>query len=553
VIPHKLNGRLLFLALLGVILYFTSTFIMSLSKNDSMEEDLGPPAVSSAAAQETALQFAAERLGFQAVETDTAYQSEKYTSGYVTKNGLKAAYTEKYDNKAPLDYWLIIARDAEDRVLHIRVGMEKPIVTSWEENGALSRTHDEKSVTTAMKALKDNGWNPDDFTHTPSTAKADANRFTFLSKKETIGEAPMAITIGIANGKAVSFETGFQIPDTYMDWIKHQERLAAWMTGAFFLFTAGLGITAIVLSIVHGRKVTWSRGIFLTLVFLGLYLIQNWNVTEALMAVSGGGDSDTEAFATVFMMVFIALSALLMAAAVWFSLLSGDQQWRMKGWHPWPRWRDPEFGHDIFYGMGRGYLICFFILGIQQAVFLAEANIFDSFGIADPTQSPLNMKWPYLFPAAAWVAAIMEEAIYRMFGVILFKRILRNNFLALLVSSVIWALGHTGYTLYPSYTRLVEVTVLGFVFGYTFLRYGFMTAVFAHAIMDSLLMAVYVMTDEPSTFNILIGTFYIILPALIGYVVRFLHPRFGGPRRKLYEPHHPPGQPDPGPEPRLVP
>jgi len=312
-----------------------------------------------------------------------------------------------------------------------------------------------------------------------------------------------------------------------------------------------------VLSIVHARQVSWSRGIFLTLVFFILYLIQNWNVTEALLDVQGGVDAGTEAFASIFMVVFILISAILMGAAVWFSLLSGDQQWRMKGWHPWPRWRDSEFGEDIFYSMGRGYLICLFILGVQQAVFLAEANIFDSFGIADPTQSPLNMKWPYLFPTAAWVAAIMEEAIYRLFGVVLFKRILRNNFLALLVTSVIWALGHTGYTLYPSYTRLVEVALLGFIFGYTFLKYGFMTAVFAHAIMDSLLMAIYLMAGEPSTFNILIGLFYIILPAIIGYAVRFLHPRFGGPRRKQRY-ALPPDQQDPigpGPagEPRLTP
>lgn len=561
-IPHKLNGKLMFLALLGVILYFTSGLIMSLSHNESMEEDISPPSVTKEQAMETAGRYAEEKWGFRPEDMKISYQSEKYTSGYVTKLGLKDEYVKDYEKLAPLDYWLVITREnGTDRVLHLRVGMEHAGVTSWEEPGILAKAHEEKYAPSAMKVLKDNGYNPDDFTYTPPAKKADANRFTFISKNTAIGEAPMAIEIGIRNGAAVSFLTGFQVPDEYMDWIKGQERLAAWMTGGFLFFTAAMGITALVLAIIHRKRVYWSRGLFLTAVFFFLYVVMNLNVTDAVLAAEGASEGAPEALMNAIMILFVIGVSFLMAAAVWFSLLSGDQQWRMKGFHPWPRWRDSEFGRDVFYGMGRGYLICFFILGVQQIVFLAEANVFDSFGIADPSQSPFNMKWPLLFPAAAWVAAIMEEAIYRLFGVILFKRILRFNFLALLASSIIWAMGHTGYTLYPSYTRLVEVTILGFIFGYTFLKYGFMTAVFAHAIMDSLLMALYVMTAEPSAANILTGLFYIVLPALIGYVIRFLHPRFGGPRRRagsefdrdLQDPDLDRSPPDHLPDPRLTP
>ncbi len=556
-IPHKLNGKLLFLALLGVILYFTSALIMSLSHNESMEEDLSAPAVTKEMALDAASRYAADKLGFKASEMKIAYQTEKYTSGYVTKNSLMDTYTEKYGTIAPLEYWLVIAKDDSDRVLHLRVDMETPAVTAWEEPGALPKPHDEKNAPLAMKALKDAGYNPDDFTYSPPTKKAEANRFTFLSKKEAIGEAPMAIKIGIRSGEPVSFVTGFRIPDDYMDWIKGQERLAGWMTGGFLFFTAAMGITALVLAIIHRKRVHWSRGLLMTGVFFVIYIIMNLNVTDALLAAESGAGDTAEALMNAIMIAFVVGVSVLMAAAVWFCLLSGDQQWRMKGFRPWPRWRDPDFGRDVFYGMGRGYLICFFILGVQQIVFLAEANLFHSFGIPDPSQSPFNMKWPLLFPAAAWVAAIMEEAIYRLFGVILFKRLLRFNFPALLVSSVIWALGHTGYTLYPSYTRLVEVTILGFIFGYTFLKYGFMTAVFAHAIMDSLLMALYVMTGDPSAANLLTGLFYILLPAAIGYAVRFLHPRLGGPRRRSDPPETNPDLPpdrdsELAPDPRLT-
>lgn len=246
-----------------------------------------------------------------------------------------------------------------------------------------------------------------------------------------------------------------------------------------------------------------------------------------------------------FMTIFVVVLAILVGISVWLSLLSGDQQWRLMGHNYWPRWRDPEFGEDVFYGMGRGYLISLFIIGAQQLLFLIAGQAFDSFAIPDPSQSIYNMKWPWLFPTLAWVAAIMEEAVYRLFGGAIFKRLLRFNFLALLVPGIIWALGHTGYSIYPSYTRLIEVTVLAFIFGYTFLKYGLITAIFAHAILDSLLMSIALMMGEPTPSNIALGLVYIFLPALIGYVIRYLHPRFGGPRRNRPEPLQP--------DPRLMP
>lgn len=541
-IPHKLNKKLLILAVIGIVLYFSSNIALSLSGNASMEENLGPPAVSKEAAQEAAVSFARDRLGFTAAGADALYATDKYASGYIVKNDLNEAYKKSFADKALLDYWLVIATDSRDNTLKIRVGMDKPDVLGWESDETLKKTHDEKGLTAAMKGLADAGYDPNGWTYAPHEADNAANLFTFVSRTEALGEAPLSVTVGVKDGEAVSVVPGFKIPASYMDWIKSQERMASWMTVGFLLSMAAMGITALVLAIVYGRKVSWSRGIILAAVFMVLYLIQNLNVSDAMLTVQGLGK---ETAAKVITYGLVAVLSLLFTAAVWFSLLSGEQQWRKLGFYSWSRWRDSSFGKDVFYGMGRGYLICFFILGIQQVAFLIAGTTFHSFSINDPAQSTLNMRWPLLFPATAWVAAIMEEAIYRLFGIALFKRILRYNFPAILASGLLWGLGHAGYTIYPSYTRLFEVTVLAFIFGYAFLRYGFITAVFAHAVMDSLLMAIYLMTDDPTPARIAWGIFYIVLPAVIGYVIRFLHPKFARPRQA-----EPPGLP---PEPRLVP
>lgn len=540
-IPHKLNSKLLFLALLGIILYFVSNVILTLTSNESMEEDIGAPAVSRVEAQQAALRFTEERLGLKGTETDIAYQTDKYASGYVAKNQLRKPYKEQFADKVPLDYWMVRVHITDRDTVTVNVGLDKPIVTGWSSGEPQETPHEDKWQTVAMKTLKDHGYNPEDWSYSPEES-IYANTFVFISKTERLGDAPMILTVGVWDGVAVSLQPGFLVPDSFMDYIEPQEKLAGWMTGSSIALSAILGLTALILAIVNGRSVNWSRGIFLSLVVLILYILQNLNMADALLLVQGNNNGS---IMQALMMVFVVVFAILTALSVWFSLLSGDQQWRRMGHNYWPRWRDPEFGEDVFYGMGRGYLICFFIMGAQQFLFMIAGQTFDSFIINDPSQSIYNMKWPWIFPTLAWVAAIMEEAVYRLFGGAIFKRMLRFNFLALLVPGIIWALGHTGYTIYPSYTRLIEVTVLAFIFGYTFLKYGLITAIFAHAILDSLLMSIALMVGDPTPTNIALGLFYIFLPVLIGYVIRYLHPRFGGPRRKPIEPLQP--------EPRLTP
>lgn len=542
-IPHKLNKKLLILALIGIVMYFLSNMIMGAINGTAMDEEMGKPAVSQQTATDIAVRFAIEQLGIAPAETSAVYQNDKYASGYVTKESLQEPYKELIQSHSPLNYWVIVINGATaDQQAQIRVSMEEPArVTAWDTLTPLGKKHNEKSLPIALKALNDGGFNPENWTYQPAAEGDKANVFTFISKQERLkdpgsnADVPLAVSIGVENGKAAFLTPHLQVPDSYMDWIKSQEKLAKWMTGGFLVFTVILGIVALILAIVYARQVRWSRGIILAVVFLALYLVSNFNSADAVLDLQGG-DPAARSITVIIMNAVVVVIAVLMTMAVWFSLISGEQQSRKLGWNLWPRFRDKDFGEAVFYGMGRGYLICLVILGVQQVLFLVASLAFDSFSISDPSQSTINMKWPYLFPATAWVAAIMEEAIYRLFGVALFKRILRYNFPALLAASLIWGLGHTGYTIYPSYTRLMEVTILGLIFGYVFLKYGFLTAVFAHAIMDSLLMSMYLMIEEPSPGHIAWGLFYIVLPALIGYLMRYLHHRFGGPSRKQKEP-----------------
>ncbi|HEY0827899.1 MAG TPA: CPBP family intramembrane glutamic endopeptidase, partial [Bacilli bacterium] len=218
---------------------------------------------------------------------------------------------------------------------------------------------------------------------------------------------------------------------------------------------------------------------------------------------------------------------------VYLSFAAGAEMWKRRGWNFYPRWQQESFGTDLSQGMGRGYLLCLVLLGVQSLLFLIAENYFDMWATNDPATSPYNMLWPVLFPLLAWGAAISEEAVYRVFGIILFTKLLKNTFLAVLVPSMIWALGHTQYSVFPVYTRFFEVTLLGIILGYAFLKYGFMTVLFAHAIMDSILMA-FSLISLGGFANVFIGLFYIGFPALIAWLLSRLHKRFISVRRAAH-------------------
>src|SRR5690606_23400263 len=138
---------------------------------------------------------------------------------------------------------------------------------------------------------------------------------------------------------------------------------------------------------------------------------------------------------------------------------------------------------------------------------------FKAFGVwstADPTTDIRNQLFQAGFPFLAWSAAISEEAVYRLFSIAAITMILyplcrwmyrltgKPVFLnpvfaivpAALVSSILWGAAHVGYTVYPPYTRLIEVTLIGFLFSWLFIRHGLMAAIFAHAAVDLIWMGI---------------------------------------------------------------
>jgi membrane protease YdiL (CAAX protease family) len=531
-IPHKFNGKLALLALLGLILFFGSAQIASFEKDTSMQPELATPLVSKEQAKEIARAFLLlDNPTLIVSESNVIYASKKTLSAYLQKNNLTKAYKAEFAKAYPLDFWTVQIWDelAQTRYI-VNVSMAESNVIEWSAEN-ISKLLDQEKVDTASTSnaqelakqyLQKQGFDLVGYKAMPTSYKNNAFASEFEKIKLSIGNAKQKLKVQVANNKVIAFSVNFTVPEADATWINKQEGYGQFMSLISLAFMLIFAITAIVISIVKRKLISFSRGWFLTLLFLAINVVSVFNFLPS----SGMDLGETNATAYLITYLIFTIGAnCLFAAAVYFTLITGVQMWKERGWNPWPRWKEARFGADVFYGMGRGYLICLFVIGVQQALFLFIGKTFHSFAINDPGQSEYNMLWPILFPTMAWMAAISEEIIFRLFGIILMQKLLKLRFLAILIPSIIWALAHTSYSLYPSYTRLIEVTVLGFIFSLTFLRYGLITAIFTHAIMDSLLMGLSLLSTADHSSYTLLGLFYIVFPALLAYSIRFFKRR----------------------------
>lgn len=528
----KFNRFLLILACIGIALYAGVTALYGLQKED--EPATQNPALTKQQAADAASKFISDRYAVKTAETYVVYQSKKERSGYLQKEHLSQNYEITYGKRYPLDYYNVQVEDGRtNRLFEVEINYTNGAVIGWRETfHADERTliSKQKADILAKQEMRAQGLDPDDMKliekEEAASEQAPGLVLYYEKQSQPMGEAKLQVRAQFDDANLVGYTVLFSLPASHLAWLDQQDRSASKMTWISMGFSLIMTIAAIVFAILYRKQMRFSNGLLLTAIFLAIYITNNFNMYPAFRSMSIGAVNAE--FATMAAIIFMNVLTLALGISLYLSLVAGNGMWNRLGQPKWPAWKEDKFGAEVFHGMGRGYLLALFILGVQQVLFYTGDVKFDVWAVNDPTDSVLNMVEPRLFPLMAWVAAISEEATYRLLGIILFKKLFRNNFIAILIPSVIWAASHTQYPIYPVYTRLIEVTIIGIILGYVFLKYGFLTAVFAHACMDSILMGLSLFSLGRVS-DVIAGIFYLLLPALVGYFLAWLHGKRRGP------------------------
>ncbi|MEX2416078.1 MAG: CPBP family intramembrane glutamic endopeptidase [Paenibacillaceae bacterium] len=473
--------------------------------------------------------FIASQYDVDVLDTIVSYNTYQNVNGYLLRERIFDLYESTWKSSIPIDYYEVFTQDIKnDLKFKVYLRMDNGHVYGWELLNPSEYTGSPQGEQTKQNILADMGYPTEDYPLSRDTLDL------VYHHQQVIGEASLHLQLRQQGDLITGFVPVFELPESYTAWKEQQDFLGAKWSLISQLLWFGLAIAAIVFMAIYRKTMTFSRGVLLTLAFLIPYLIHNVNMYPGYMLIVG---SSMEALGTVLFSQFF---LMLMGITVYLSFVAGDGMWRKLDLHLWPSAKEQDYGSMIVSSMGKGYLICLIVLGFQSLLFFIAGKLFDIWATSDPLMSTHNLLEPALYPLLAWSAAISEEAVFRLFGIVFFVYIFRWlcsglfritgwKFLqstivhlipAVVLSNMIWALGHTGYSIYPIYTRFIEVTLLGFIFAYAFLRYGLITAIFAHATMDIIIMSLQIMMGDPS--HALLGFTYMLMPALVAWLIRFL-------------------------------
>lgn len=133
-----------------------------------------------------------------------------------------------------------------------------------------------------------------------------------------------------------------------------------------------------------------------------------------------------------------------------------------------------------------GYCFAIIMIGLQSLIFEFGYNFCDVWMERGRLSSFSSAYFPFLGVLMLAVnASISEETFYRLFGVNFSFKLFGNAALGILIPSLIWGFGHSGYMVFPFWFRGLEVTLLGVFISLVYLRYGLISVVVLHYVFDA--------------------------------------------------------------------
>ncbi|WP_158602209.1 CPBP family intramembrane glutamic endopeptidase [Cohnella endophytica] len=557
IVPSQLDKRWLWTATIGFLLFLLIQVFPVTGQLFSTDTN---HVLTRTEANVKALEWASDRFGLareNVEKTTVTHLSDSDTVGYLTKYELVDAFDKQWSATAPRDVYAVEIRlrdTLEGLVLYL--DMDKGKLVAWQTKGNQSSEQvnsdlpadnlADRAMNYAMHwGVQADQWKWD------GQENADGS-VRFVSALPEIGQANPWLKVAVPNGYSAissafppwqggSVTYGVDLPASFTGYMDKQEHWAMQLSiFGFILPSLLMFVIAIVYTGTHGEHTSYRRGIFLSVIFFALYAGLTFNMIPGLRAGTWKmGASLSDNVSVIASLITYAAMALL----TYFSAVGGDGLWRSMGRSLWPRWKEAGYGNDVLNSMRIGYFLAFILLGAQSFILLVLEKSLGSFSSSDASQSMYNMSIPWLLPLLAWCAGISEELQSRLFGIGLFRswfvgtarKLLGREpshrtasiltIAAIVPPGLLWALGHVGYAIYPFYTRIIELVLMSFLFGWFMLRFGIMAAIFAHVTLDAILMGLQMMFDG-LPYDFIGGVFSIAMPAIVAIAIWWLHRTF---------------------------
>jgi len=524
-------------ALISAVVFVLMQFLPTLSYETTSQRP-----ISKEKAIETATAFVNDRTGFLVDKAEAYHDSDKDYTGYLAKYKLEESHKKTFEEFLPIDQYRVNVRTVGDELLlgSVFLNLYTGEVVGWDFTYANQQLVDEQTAHQAIYAeLEQRNFPLTEETYIDTYEQVESLDLFDAGNRTTIGyyvsndqfvikDAVMQLDASVIeyNGSIIvnRMVTEFMLPGDYTELIDKQDLYANIWTFAVYTFMSFvLGILAIIYAIIYRQHTSFKYGIVLTIIASIIGVIVNAGLMNSQLGLEGQMLSDS-GFLLFFTIIVTIITIILGAVSYYFSFVAGDGLWRAQGFNLWPRFREANYGKHVWDSMKMGYLTAIIALGVQTIIFLLLTNLLGTWSANDTSQSLLNFEYSWLFPLIAWFAAITEEVIFRLFGVGLFRRWFKNTWIAAFIPTLVWAAGHTLYPLYPASTRVIELLIIGYMFTWVMIRFGFITGMFMHAVFNTILISISMYVSGTAA-DMISASFFLVLPVIIAGIIRWLHGR----------------------------
>ncbi len=437
----------------------------------------------------------------------------------------------KSDNSSEFVYFVRAVKNLEKEEYSVTIDPKSDRIIGFKrtvgENKKEKETSKKEAETLAKDFLKSSGYNLSEMKLLDYSEKTfpdrTERRFSFkidnTERSSDYGNFFKKVSVTVSGENIYSFGESYFIPEKFTRDILGEKSYGFLFSMFSLLASLLMVIAAIVVFFkkVYKKNIRWriflGLSIFLFLFFMldffnGINLFKNTALTVIDFKV---------AFITSFI-IAIAISTIL-AAVVYVVGSAGDYYNKKdKKVNNFLKatvnvLRSKETSFSIFVG----YLLAIVLLGVTSLIYFIGEKYFGVwyFGNAE-TLNIFTSAIPALsiFVGIALFPAIFEEFLYRFFGVRFFEKLTKSIWLGVLISSLIWALSHLTYDVFPFYFRGIELLIVGSLLGFYFIRFGIFTTITAHYVYNSLLVLIgsYFIVG---VFNFWLIVFVVLMPAVL--------------------------------------
>ncbi len=337
------------------------------------------------------------------------------------------------------------------------------------------------------------------------------------------GKAKLLIAVQISGHDVLHFDSGqLDIPDAFARYIDNLNQTGNNLKMFFGTLYLGLLTCAIMLLVNRRRyivpKIVWPfylavGGVLFIGIVLDLFnsyqdLLFDYSSTQAF------GEYLLKTIASLCMGAFYAVPIFILPGLSGEALRYEIAPQRKEGGFL-HNFRSSFFTREVASQIWVGYLITPVILAIQALILLGG---YKYFGVWDElswlVQSGTNFIPAFSVFVLGLQSSITEEIMFRLFAINLFKRYGIKTFWAVLLSAAAWGFGHTGYAVFPMWFRGLEMTCIGIILGFVYLRFGLMTIIVTHFLINTFYHSIQYLINPQATFDFLTCLFVILLPLL---------------------------------------